>query len=129
MKQKMSGHLLALFCVIVWGSTLFKQKPYGSSNAGAAYAASFYFSLCCAVDYPPQMVFCWREEWRFLLMAIFGNTLYCWAEVTALTIAGINVSILVSTAPIITALILAALRKDERLTRKQALGLEWHSLA
>lgn len=26
MKQKMSGHLLALFCVIVWGSTFVVSK-------------------------------------------------------------------------------------------------------
>ena len=56
-------------------------------------------------------------------MAIFANTLYYWAENTALTLTQTaNVSILVSTSPIITALILAVFRKEERLTKKQTLG-------
>ncbi|NLJ64167.1 MAG: DMT family transporter [Christensenellaceae bacterium] len=124
MKQKMSGHLLALFCVIVWGSTFVVSKSLMAVLTPVQLMLlRFTLAYVALWIIHPKWYFCWREEWRFLLMAIFGNTLYCWAEVTALTITqASNVSILVSTAPIITALILAALRKDERLTRKQALG-------
>ena len=59
----------------------------------------------------------------FFLLAIFSNTLYYWAENTAITLTQTtNVSILVSTSPIMTALVLAALHKEDRLTRQQAVG-------
>ena len=58
-----------------------------------------------------------------VVLALFSNTLYYLAENTALTMTQTtNVSILVSTAPIFTAVILACLHKEERLTRRQILG-------
>lgn len=124
MKQKMSGHLLALFCVIVWGSTFVVSKSLMAVLTPVQLMLlRFTLAYVALWIIHPKWYFCWREEWRFLLMAIFSNTLYCWAEVTALTITqASNVSILVSTSPIITAVILAASRKDEKLNPKQALG-------
>ena len=56
-------------------------------------------------------------------MSLFSNTLYFLAENTALTLTqSSNVSILVSTAPVITALLLILLPNGERVTRKYCLG-------
>ena len=57
-------------------------------------------------------------------MSLFSNTLYFLAENTALTLTqSSNVSILVSTAPVITALLLILLPNGERVTRNIVWGI------
>ena len=125
MRQKNGmGHLMALVCVLVWGSTFVVSKGL-MSFLHPVQLMFLRFSLAYLVLWVihPKWYFRWKEEWRFLLMAVFANTLYCWAENTALTITqASNVSILVSTSPILTALALLALRREERLTRNQTVG-------
>lgn len=125
MKQnKMTGHLMALVCVLVWGSTFVVSKglmaylqPVQLMLLRFTMAYLALWIIC------PRWYFRWREEWRFLAMAVFANTLYAWAENTALTLTQTsNVSILVSTTPIMTALVLAIFRREERLSRNQAVG-------
>lgn len=81
------------------GETFWAVVEHGSMTA----AASRLFAECL------------REEGRFLAMALFANTLYCWAKNTALTMTNAsNVSILVSTSPIITALVLSGMVLSEQ---------------
>lgn len=118
------GHILALVCVLVWGSSFIVSKglmqylqPVQLMMARFILAYGALWIVC------PKWYFDWKEEWHFLLMAVFANTLYYWAENTAITLTQTsNVSILVSTAPIMTALMLSALQKDKVLTRKQTVG-------
>lgn len=125
MKQKQaSGHLMALVCVIVWGSTFVVSKSL-MEHLRPVQLMVLRFVLAYAALWliHPRWHFHWREEIRFLLMGLFANTFYSWAENTALTLTqASNVSILVSTTPILTALSLALLRKGERLGRRQTLG-------
>ena len=117
------GHLKAFICVLVWGTT------FVASKALMAYLTPLQLMLlrfCLAYVVlwiiHPKWYFKWREEWRFLLMALFANTLYYWAENTALTLTqASNVSILVSTSPIVAAVFLAVFYK-EKLSRRQILG-------
>ena len=68
----------------------------------------------------PVWYFQWRDELRFLAMAVAANTLYFYTENTALTLTqATNVSILVSTAPILSAILLSLSRKKEVLSRQQ----------
>lgn len=72
----------------------------------------------------PKWQFYWKDEIGFLLMSLFSNTLYFLAENTALTLTqSSNVSILVSTAPVITALFLLFLPGGERITKNIVVGI------
>ena len=117
-----SGHLIALGCVIVWGSTFVVSKSLTEILLPVQLMLlRFTLAYCALWIIHPKWYFRWREEWRFLLMALFANTLYCWAENTALTLTqASNVSILVATSPIITALVMAVLPGGERLGRRRA---------
>lgn len=118
------GHLMAIVCVTIWGSSFVVSKGLMTFlNPVQLILLRFGLAYGLLWILYPKWYFRWKEEWRFLAMAIFANTLYYWAENTALTLTQTaNVSILVSTSPIITALILAVFRKEERLTKKQTLG-------
>ena len=118
------GHLMAIVCVTIWGSSFVVSKGLMEFlNPVQLILLRFVLAYGLLWILYPKWYFRWKEEWRFLAMAIFANTLYYWAENTALTLTQTaNVSILVSTSPIITALILAVFRKEERLTKKQTLG-------
>lgn len=115
---------MALICVSVWGSTVVVSKGLLLSLSPVQLMfLRFVFAYGAMWFICPKWFFRWREEWRFLVLALFSNTLYYLAENTALTLTQTtNVSILVSTAPIFTAVILACLHKEERLTRRQILG-------
>ena len=72
----------------------------------------------------PKWYFRWQDEVAFLLMSIFSNTLYFMAENTAITYTqSSNVSILVSTAPVLTAILLALTPGSEKPTRNTVLGI------
>lgn len=125
MKQKIQpGHLMAMVCVTIWGSSFVVSKGLMEFLLPVQLMLlRFLLGYVALWIVYPKWYFQWKEEWRFLAMAVFANTLYYWAENTALTMTQTsNVSILVSTSPIITALILTVLGKEERLKRKQALG-------
>ena len=122
--SQISGHMMALICVLVWGSTFVVSKSLMVCVRPVQLMLLRFLLAYAAlwIMYPKWYV-CWKEEWKFLVLAVFSNTLYCWAENTALTLTqATNVSILVSTSPIIAALLLMLLQKGERLNRKQGTG-------
>ena len=123
-QRKTSGHVMALVCVFVWGSTFVVSKSLLELLEPLQLMfLRFTLAYIALWIIHPKWYFHWREEWRFLLMALFANTLYCWAENTAITLTQTsNVSILVSTTPIITAVTMAIFHKEERLSRGQAIG-------
>ncbi|MDR2497263.1 MAG: DMT family transporter [Tannerellaceae bacterium] len=108
MKGKSIYHLLALFVTIVWGVTFVSTKVlllHGLSPANIfifrfiiAYVAIWFFS--------PKKLFAEtkKDEFLFVVMGITGGSMYFMAENTALsyTLAS-NVSLIISTAPLITA--------------------------
>lgn len=115
---------MALICVLVWGSTFMVSKSLLETlHPLQLMLLRFTLAYLALWVIHPKWYFHWREEWRFVLMALFANTLYCWAENTAITLTQTsNVSILVSTTPIITVSVMAVLHKEERLCRSQTLG-------
>ncbi|MBQ2959749.1 MAG: DMT family transporter [Oscillospiraceae bacterium] len=125
MKQTQNhGHLMALICVLIWGSTFVVSKQLLVFLQPVQLMLLRFAMAYIALSFVyPKFYFKPKEEWRFLLMALFANTLYCWAENTAITLTqASNVSILVSTSPIMTAVTMALLHKEERLKRMQLLG-------
>lgn len=115
---------MAIFCVIVWGSTFVVSKDLLTHLLPAELMLlRFLLAYITIWIIYPKWYFHLREEWRFVLMALLANTLYAWAENTALTISlASNVSILVSTTPIMTALLIAVFHKEDRLSRFQTIG-------
>ena len=122
--NEISGHIMAFVCVLVWGSTFVVSKSLMACVQPVQLMLLRFLLAYGAlwIMYPKWYV-CWKEEWKFLVLAVFANTLYCWAENTALTLTqATNVSILVSTSPIVSALLLMLFYREERLNRKQGIG-------
>ena len=123
-KSQWMGHGMALICVVVWGSTFMVSKGLMTFlQPVQLMLLRFILAYLLLWVLHPKWYFRWREEWRFLLLALFSNTLYCLAETNAITLTQTsNVSILVSTSPIMMALLLAVIRKEEHLKRGQITG-------
>ena len=123
-QENLKGHLSAFFCVIVWGSTFVVSKdllsvlqPLQLMLIRFSIAYIFLWILY------PRWSFRLIDEWKLFLMGLFANTLYCMTENYALTMTNAaNVSILVSTTPIMTAVALSLLPGGERLIKNQIIG-------
>ena len=123
-QRQLTGHFMAIFCVIVWGSTFVVSKSL-LAHLQPLQLMLIRFIIAYAAMWLvyPKWHFRLKEEWRFLVMGFLANTLYAWAENTALTITfATNVSILVSTTPIMTAILMALFHRSERLNRLQLIG-------
>jgi len=122
-----SGHLGALFVIIVWGSTFVSSKIL--LNDGLMPADIFFYrflmAYVCLFLLCPKPLFShsWRDELTFLGLGLMGGSLYFLTENMALMYSpSSNVSILVSSCPMITALIVGIFYRSERIHRKQFLG-------
>lgn len=121
---KLSGWLMAVFTVMVWGSTFIASKKllvyYTPSQIMLLRFVLAYGALW--LPRHQQLHLTCREELRFVLLGIFGCSLYFYTENTALsyTLAA-NVSIIVAAAPIFTA-VAAHLAGEERLSSGTLLG-------
>ena len=124
-KKQLKGHLLSIVCVIAWGTSFLVSKNLmGKITPVQLMFLRFVIAWVAVWAIYPKWYFKWREEGQFIVLALVGNTLYYLAENTALrlTLAG-NVSILVSAAPIASALMLRFFEKDERLSGRQITGI------
>ena len=123
--SRWTGHLFALLCVTAWGTSFLVSKRL-MATLSPAQLMFLRFVIAWAATWiiRPKWHFHWREEGSFMLLALIGNTFYFLAENTALqlTLAS-NVSILVSAAPIFSALLLRFTRRQERLSRRQIAGI------
>lgn len=123
--KKLSGHLLALITIVVWGSTFIATKML------LAELTPVQIMLCrFAIAYvvlwvihPKAEKTEFKDELLFFAMALFGCTLYFITENTALqyTLAS-NVSIIVASAPIITAILAHFFIKGETFSKNTVLG-------
>ena len=119
------GHLFALLCVIAWGTSFLVSKSLLKSLTSVQLMLlRFVIAWLALWIIHPKWHFRWREEGPFILLSLVGNTLYYLAENTALRLTLVsNVSILVSAAPIASALMLRLFERDERLSRRQVFGI------
>ena len=120
--KKLYGyHLITILTVVIWGITFVSTKVligYGLSPA----AILFYRFVLAYVGiwlFAPRMrLFAanWKDELLCVVAGLTGGSLYFVAENTALghTLAS-NVSLIVSTTPVFTALLSSLLYKNERL--------------
>lgn len=122
-RNKLVGHIMAALCVAIWGSTYVVSKhlmdfvtPLQLMTMRFGISMVLLWILC------PKWHFSWKEEGWFLLMGLFANTIYFIAENTALTMTNASdVSIIVSSSPLIIAVLLMVFAKD-RLSKVQTAG-------
>ena len=120
-------HFFALAVVMVWGSTFVSSKVL--LNSGLLPADIFFYRFTMA--YVCMLVVTHRRLWSdsvrdellFLGLGITGGSLYFLTENYALLFsAASNVSILVCSTPLLTALLVGAFYRTERLNRRQVVG-------
>jgi drug/metabolite transporter (DMT)-like permease len=123
--EKLYGHIMATITIIVWGTTFIASKlllaEYTPVQVMIMRFVIAYITLF-ALNHKKQKT-SWKEEGVFLLLALTGTTIYFYFENKALTISSTsNVSILLSAAPILTAILAHYLTKDEKMNKNIVLG-------
>ena len=120
-------HLTALFTVCVWGATFVSTKALIA--AGLTPEEIFFIRFVMAylgmIPFAPRKLLAdsLRDEALLLAAGISGGSLYFLLENVALEYApASNVSLIVCTAPVWTALALGLTDRSERMTRRQAGG-------
>lgn len=123
--------LIAILVVAIWGTTFISTKTL--LNAGMKPAGIFVIRFTMAyigmlliqlAGRSRFRLFCSsiRDEAAMLFLGVTGGSLYFWSENTALEYAlASNVSFIVCTAPLMTALLYSAVKK-EKLGRNILVG-------
>lgn len=120
-------HLLAFGTALIWGTTLVSTKVLLNHGLTAAEIMLYRFVIAYLllwVIHPKSYKFGgWRDEFVFFGTGLFGGTCYFITENTALgfTLAS-NVALIVTTAPIFTAILAHLLIKGEQLNHKLITG-------
>ncbi|WP_145332829.1 DMT family transporter [Paenibacillus xylanexedens] len=121
-----AGHLLALFTILIWGTTFISTKVL-LKDFTPVEILLFRFLIGYLVlwmIYPrTQKVVSWREEALFMGAGLCGVTLYFLIENMALVYTtASNASIIVSVAPFFTAVLAHFFLDGETLTRRFLIG-------
>ena len=117
----------AFIVVMIWGETYVSSKvllDHGMEPA-EIFLCRFLLAYLCIVPFAPKRLWAQsaRDEFRMMLLGLTGGTLYFLTENTALKFStASNVAIILCSVPFVTALMMAAFYRDERMTRRQVLG-------
>ena len=120
-------HIAALFTVAVWGATFVSTKVLIANSLTPAEIFLLRFAIANACISPVSRGRLWAAGWRDELTlaaaGVTGGSLYFLTENMALEFApASNVSLIVCTAPVWTALLLSLAYRSERMTRRQVAG-------
>lgn len=119
MKNQLTGHLMALFVSIIWGTTFISTKLLLQGGLHPVEIILFRFLLAWLFLFPlsprPLKPRGWKAELPFMAAGLTGLTIYFLFENTALTYTlASNCGIILSTAPMFTALMLWLSRRTSR---------------
>lgn len=119
--------IAAVFVVIVWSETFISSKVLLGNGLAPADIFFYRFLLAYLCLWPFSggrlLSASAADELRLALLGIFGGSLYFLAENTALKYStASNVAILVGSAPLMTSLLVALFRSEERMTARQLAG-------
>lgn len=127
MIQKWLGHIAALCVVIVWGTTFVSSKVL--LNKGLApdeiFLCRFTIAYVALLLFSHRRLWCgnWKDELRMMGLGIMGGSLYFLSENTALLYdTSSNVSILVGSTPLLTALLIGKVKREQRPSPRQFSG-------
>lgn len=120
------GHFLALLTILIWGTTLASTKTLlgvlGPEEI-IVYRFVLAYGLLLLVNRAQMGWQGWRQERLFLALGLSGVTCYFWAENAALKYTlSANVGLIVSSIPIMTAMLAHFMTRDERFSGRLALG-------
>lgn len=121
-------HLAALFTVAVWGTTFVSTKVLIGNGLTPAGIFFLRFAMAYAGIWliAPRRLRAdtWCDEALLLGAGLCGGSLYFLTENIALEYSSAsNVSLIVCTAPLWTALLMSTFDRSERMTRRQVLGV------
>ena len=131
MEQKKSDfwyHVAAFAMILVWGISFLNTRVLLDANLTPTqiFVARFtiaYFALLTVSRFKVRYTG-WRDELLFVVCGVAGGSAYFIAENTALELTLISdVAVLVSIAPLTTALMGAIFYRDERITWMSCLGM------
>ena len=131
MEQKKSDfwyHVAAFAMILVWGISFLNTRVLLDANLTPTqiFVARFsiaYFALLAVCRFKVRYTG-WRDELLFVVCGVAGGSAYFIAENTALELTLISdVAVLVSIAPLTTALMGAIFYRDERITWMSCLGM------
>lgn len=112
-------HIGALIAVSAWGIAFINTKVLLQHGLSAVeiYVYRFIVAYLCVLVLCPRPIFSRSvaDELKLFLCGVCGNSIYFIAENTALNYTLVtNVSLIVTTSPIITALLIGAIYRSER---------------
>jgi drug/metabolite transporter (DMT)-like permease len=121
------AHIVAIFVVLIWGTTFVSSKVLLNSGLLPAdiFFVRFIIAYSCLLCLSHKRLFAnsIADELTLAGLGIMGGSLYFLTENMALLHStSSNVSILVSTTPLVTAMLLAIFYKSERLSSRQIGG-------
>ena len=102
--KKFTGHLAALFTIIVWGTTVISSTKLlegGLSPAEVIICRFFLAFVLLNIIYPPRLKFeSIKRESMYAIAGLLGVTLYFFLEIVALKYTkAANVSVIFATSP------------------------------
>lgn len=120
-------YFVALFVVLIWGTTFVSSKILLNSGLLPAdiFFVRFVMAYCCMLCISHKRLFAnsVADELTLVGLGLMGGSVYFLVENMALLHStASNVSILVSTTPLVTAMLLAIFYKSERLSMRQIFG-------
>ncbi len=123
--EKPAGHILAAATITVWGTTFISSKilltQFTPLQVMILRFTIAYITLTILGRRKVKTT--WREEFTFFLLALTGTTFYFLFENKALTHTfASNVSIILSAAPILTAVLAHFFTKDEKISGRVIFG-------
>ncbi len=121
------AHIVAIFVVLIWGTTFVSSKVLLNSGLLPAdiFFVRFIIAYSCMLCLSHKRLFAnsIADELTLAGLGIMGGSLYFLTENMALLHStSSNVSILVSTTPLVTAMLLAIFYQSERLSSRQICG-------
>lgn len=120
-------HLLAFLTVSVWGTTFISTKVLINNGLTPAEIMFLRFAIAYLFlwlfTYKQLFSRTLKDEFLFLLSGMAGGSLYFMAENTALSFSlASNVSLIVCTAPLLTAILFYLIHRNEKLKSKLVYG-------
>jgi drug/metabolite transporter (DMT)-like permease len=123
----MKYHLIAILCVLMWGTTFVSSKVLLNNGLSPSSIFFFRFSLAYAliVFIAPKRLWAdnLRDELCFVALGLTGGSIYFLVENTALQYTLVsNVALLVCTTPLLTVVLSHWFVKGERMRRHVLYG-------
>lgn len=125
LSDKLIGHTLALITIIIWGTTFIASKILLSEFTPIQVMIMRFlvaYLTLFILNHNVQKTSL-KEEFIFFTLALMGTTIYFLFENKALTLTfASNVSIILSVAPILTAILAHFFTKDEKIHNRIIMG-------